>query len=101
MIQTSSKESEQPKNKVVPPRDHAMAAKVVDLTHDALPENSWKPIRKEYDKLPAVGVLNDKVLLREWEMNEADEYFGKIYDRRMADVDVFRRFAAQGEVIKM
>ena len=84
MNQTSSKtvvDSEVPK-KVVPPRDHAMAAKVVDLTHDALPENAWKPIRKEYDKLPAVGVLNDKVLLREWEMNEADEYFGKIYDRR-------------------
>ena len=82
-------------------RKHAMHATVVDLTHDMLPENTWRPIKKEYDRVPPQKCLDDKVLLKEWEMNASNEHYSKIYDRRMIDVDVFKKFAAQGEVIKM
>ena len=75
------------------PRDHAMAANIVDLTHDALPENNgWRPIKKEYDRVPPEPVLRDKLLLREREMEQANEYFTKVYDRRLLDVDVFKKF---------
>ena len=29
------------------------------------------------------------------------EYFKKVYDRRIVDFDVFKKFQSQGEVIKM
>ena len=84
-----------------PMRQHQLASKVIDLTHDTLPEYSWKPIRKQYDRLPPQPIMDDKVLLLEWEMEQRIDYYNKIYDRREIDVDVFKRFMANGEIIKM
>ena len=73
-------------------RSHQLASKVVDLTHDTLPENNWKPIKKQYDKLPPPGILNDRVLLREWEAEQLAEYYKNVFDRRDLDIDVFKKF---------
>ena len=46
-----------------------MSSKVIDMTHDTLPETSWRPIEKTYDKIPPPKDLEDKrILLREWEV---------------------------------
>ena len=83
------------------PRSYALATKVIDLTHDTLPENKWKPIKKAWDKLPPQGVMDDKIFLREWEHDLQNEYYRQIFDRREMDVDVFKKFAVQGEIIQM
>ena len=44
-------------------RAHQLSSKVIDLTHDTLPEIQWKPIQKLYDRVPPVGVLEEKILL--------------------------------------
>ena len=51
------------------PRHAALAAQVMDLTHDVMPEHTWKPIKKAWDRLPPQEVMNDKVFLREWEID--------------------------------
>ena len=78
-----------------------MSSKVIDLTHDTLPETTWRPIDKTFDRVPPQGILGDKVLLREWEQELQGEYFKFVYDRRVLDMDVFKKFQANGEVIKM
>ena len=82
-------------------RHMALAAPVMDLTHDVAPEHTWKPIKKAWDKLPPQPVMDDKIFLREWEHDLQNEYFSKIFDRRTYDIDVFKKFAVQGEIIKM
>ena len=76
---------------------------MVDLTHDTFPNNDtkWRPIQKTYDRVPPIAVLEDKTLLREWEIEQMLEYFSYIYDRKNVDFEVLRRFQAQGEIIKM
>jgi len=64
----SSKEKE--KLRVAP-----MTGKVIDLTHDTLPEVQWRPIRPEKVKVPSLTVLEDKVLLRDWETTQQDEFY--------------------------
>ena len=54
-----------------------------------------------YDRVPAQAVLEDKTLLREWEMEIMDDYLRHVYDRRLIDMDVFRKLQANGEIIKM
>ena len=61
------------------------------MTHDTLPETKWRPIEKRNDKIPPLNILEDKVLMREWEGNVQNEFFSFVYDRRFIDVDVFRR----------
>ena len=78
-----------------------MATKVIDLTHDSLPEHHWQPIRKRFDKVPAASIIEDRVLLREWEQEQVNHYYRNIYDRRDIDIDVFKRFQLNGEIIKM
>ena len=34
-------------------------------------------------------------------MEQRNEYFSKIYDRREVDIDVFKKFQANGVIIKM
>ena len=49
-------------------RAHQLSARVIDLTHDTLPENNaWRPIAKTFDKVPPQNILEDKILLRDWE----------------------------------
>lgn len=45
--------------------------------------------------------MDDRVLLREWEGEQMNEYYRNVYDRRNIDLDVFKRFQANGEIIKM
>ena len=80
-----------------------MSSKVIDLTHDTLPEhaNHWRPIQKTFDRVPPQGILEDRILLREWEQELQLEYFKFVYDRRNLDLDVFKRFQGNGEIIKM
>lgn len=44
--------------------------------------------------------MKDRVLLREWEQEQMNDYYKNIYDRRNIDLDVFKQFQAQGEIIK-
>lgn len=80
-----------------------MSSKVIDLTHDTLPEhsNSWRPIQKTFDRVPPEGILMDRILLREWEQELYAENIKYVYNRRDLDADVFKKFQANGEIIKM
>ena len=40
-------------------RQAQLAVKVVDLTHDTLPEIEWRPLQKPEEKLPPKAVLRD------------------------------------------
>jgi len=40
-----------------------MQSKVVDLTHDTLPEVVWRPIIKMPEPMPPPNIINDKVNL--------------------------------------
>ena len=82
-------------------RAHQLSARLVDMTHDTLPEVKWRPVEKRVDKIPGQQILEDKVLLRDWEQAVMNEFFSFVYDRRFIDQDVFRRLQAQGEIIKM
>ena len=58
---------EQPKDSM---RAHQLSSKIVDLTHDVLPETQWRPIKKTYEKVPPAQFLtgdDTKILLKEWE----------------------------------
>ena len=81
-------------------RQAQMAVKVVDLTHDTLPEIEWRPLNKPQEVVPPNWIVRDQVLLREWECEQINEQLKHSYDRRALDVDVLRRFQAQGDVIK-
>lgn len=48
-------------------RAHQLSARLVDMTHDTLPEVKWRPVEKRVDKIPGQQILEDKVLLRDWE----------------------------------
>ena len=74
---------------------------MVDLTHDTLPEKDWRPIQKTFDRVPPQGILDDRVLLREWEFEHLQEYYKKVYNKTNVEIDVFKKFQANGEVIKM
>ena len=78
-----------------------LSSKVIDLTHDTLPELKWRPIMKVHDKIPPVAVLKDKTLLREWEAEQKKEFFSFVYDRQDIDYDVFKKLQDQGDIIKM
>ena len=82
-------------------RAHQLSARVIDLTHDTLPESKWRPIQKTYDKVPPQNILEDRILLRDWEVDQQHEHFSYVYDRRMIDADVFRKLQQNGEIIKM
>lgn len=45
-----------------------MQSKVVDLTHDTLPEVVWRPIKKFPEPMPPLNVIQDKVNLHAWEL---------------------------------
>ena len=93
--------AEQEKPKEENKRAHQLSGRVIDLTHDTLPETKWRPIQKTYDKIPPQNILEDKILLRDWENDIQTEYFQFVYDRRYIDVDVFRKLQHNGEIIKM
>ena len=48
-----------------------------------------------------MGIMRDKILLREWEVDQLNEHFKLLYDRRALDVEIFKKFQANGEIIKM
>ena len=78
-----------------------MAAKVVDLTHDTAPEKAWHPIKKAWEKVPPVPIMKEKVLFYEWKMDVENEHYKNRFDRRLVDIDVFKKLNQQGEIIKM
>ena len=47
-----------------------MSSKLIDLTHDTLPETLWRPIKKDFDRVPPQRVLEEKTMLREWEEDQ-------------------------------
>ena len=82
-------------------RAHQLSSKVIDLTHDTLPENEWRPIQKTFNRVPPQGIIDDRILLREWEQEHLIEYYKKIFDRKDYDIDVFKKLQANGDIIKM
>ena len=73
-------------------RAHQLSAKMIDFTHDTLPEvNKWRPILKTYDKIPPQPVLEDKTLLREWEQEQHAEYFSYVYNRLYIDQEAYKK----------
>ena len=83
-------------------RAHQLGSKVIDFTHDTLPETNWKPIEKTFDRVPPQFYLEEKskTLLKEWEAEQHAEHYKFVYDRRGIDVDVFKPFQINGDVIK-
>ena len=83
-------------------RSHQLGSKVVDFTHDTLPEMNWKPIQKTWDRVPPQAYLEEKsrTLLKEWEAEQQAEYYKFVYDRRNLDQDVFKPFQINGDFIK-
>lgn len=72
-----------------------------DFTHAPNSETFWKPIVRKRDPVPDNSLLNNKVQLKEWEMNLNNQFHANIYDRRVIDQDVLRRFRMQGGSIQM
>ena len=68
-------------------RAHQLGSKVIDLTHDTLPETTWKPIEKTFDKVPPQFYIEEKskTLLKEWEAEQHAEFYKFVYDRRGID----------------
>ena len=66
-------------------RHNPMATNVIDLTHESIHEIYWKPIVRKPEPKPADNVLKDKLLLKDWEQTQVNEYFSWIYDRRAID----------------
>lgn len=77
-----------------------MALNVYDLTHDVIHELYWKPIVRKPEEKPADNVLKDKLLLKDWEQTLVNENFTWIYDRRIIDQEVFKKFQMLGDTIK-
>lgn len=50
--------------------------------------------------MPPPGILSDRVLLREWEAEQLAEYYKNVFDRRDLDIDVFKKFQQNGDIIK-
>ncbi len=78
-----------------------MATSVIDLTHDVIHELYWRPIERKPEEKPPDNVLKDKLLLKDWEQTKVNENFSWIYDRRVIDQEVFKRFQLLGETIKI
>jgi len=51
--------------------------------------------------VPPQGIIDDRILLREWEQEHLIEYYKKIFDRKDYDIDVFKKLQANGDIIKM
>ena len=81
-------------------RAHQLSSKLIDLTHDTVPEKKWRPIAKTYDRVPPELILNDKILLREWQGNQEEDYEHYVHSRKKIDNDLFRKLQEQGEIIK-
>ena len=73
---------------------------MIDLTHDTLPELSWRPIEKTYDRVPPEIIMKDKILMKEWEEDMKNEYYRGIFDHRRIYEDVFKAFRKQGDEIQ-
>jgi hypothetical protein len=67
-----------------------MQSNLVDMTHDILPENKWRPIKKIPEEVPAAEIINDKVNLQNWEMAMSKIHYGYTYDRMYFDNEVFK-----------
>lgn len=96
---TSEKTTKMP---VIPPRysvldptgkmKNQMATSCIDLTHESPIELYWRPIIRAPEKKPAENVLKDKLLLKDWEMTQINDFYSYIWDRRILDGEIFRRF---------
>jgi len=62
-----------------------MATNCIDLTHDAPLELYWRPIIRAPEKKPGENMLKDKLLLKDWEMTQINEFYSYIWDRRILD----------------
>ena len=45
-------------------------------------------------------MLKDKLLLKDWEMTQINDFYSYIWDRRILDGEIFRRYKMQGDIIK-
>ena len=70
------------------------------MTHDSLPELNWRPIQKTYDRVPPVAIMDDKILMKEWEEAMRADYMRNVFDHRRIVEDVFKAFRKQGEEIQ-
>ena len=62
-----------------------MATETIDLTHDVMAEIRWKPIVRKPELKPGDNVLKDKLLQKDWEQTQVNEYFSWVYDKRIID----------------
>ena len=81
-------------------KSHHLTSQVMDFTKDRLPETKWKPIRKEFEPFCPQNIRDDKILFRDWQVDQQSQFFQWVYDRRFVDVDVFRKFQHNGEIIQ-
>jgi hypothetical protein len=67
-----------------------MQSKVIDLTHDTLPELIWRPIKKYAEPMPPPNIINDKLNLHNWEMALNKEHYSYSFNRIYFDNEVFK-----------
>jgi len=65
--------------------NNQMARNCVDLTHDCLAERYWRPIVREEEVKPPDNILRDKLLLKDWELMQVNNYYNYCWDRRIYD----------------
>jgi len=56
-----------------------------DYTQSVSLERNWMPIVRKPDAVPDNLIINNKVQLKEWELNQQNLYLANLYDRRIID----------------
>ena len=75
--------------------------KLNDFTQAVSIERNWLPIVRKPDAVPDNLIIQNKVQLKEWELNQNNLHMANLYDRRIIDQEVLRRFRMQGGTIQM
>ena len=78
------------------------AIKVLDLSQNAATELYWKPIKRVEDPIPPDHFLRGPTInIKEWESAQYNEWAAYMYDRRIIDGEVFRRYRENGDIVNM
>jgi hypothetical protein len=81
---------------------HTVPMKTVDLSHNCFTESYWKPIKRVEDPLPPDNYLRGPTInLKERELDQYNEYAKYMYDRRIVDGEVMRRYRENGDIVSM
>ena len=85
MKQTSDDFTNHQQISVKRPKHMQMQSKVIDMTHDTLPEIEWRPIKKIPETIPPPDIISDVQKLAHWEYSNNKEHFKFSYDRAYVD----------------